>query len=250
MDDSETADLTKAVTFSPGTREPQINADAPVSSSPLGLEKTGSSRVDIATGQATTRTKSYVCAPVSSRRPGLEKIGSSRVDITTGQATTRTKSVAAVDADEQQARSTWSKLRASVNSKKKEEPEAGDEERKIIKGEPQYRIRSQCVTMKAKSWWKKENQATANSVSRYLSWTFRASFFAVILTLVVFYMVLIFIFAIIVYAVGTAQPDCISVGGNPFVPIFSDAFGLSFQTMSTVGYGYISPQTNSETSMW
>ena len=61
FDDSEmTTEMTTAVTFSPDTtRGPPINSDTPAASSrPLGLDKEGSSRVDITTGQATTRIKS------------------------------------------------------------------------------------------------------------------------------------------------------------------------------------------------
>jgi hypothetical protein len=97
---------------------------------------------------------------------------------------------------------------------------------------------------------KKKARATASAVTNYLTWTFRASFMEVTLALFIFFMALIIIFALVIYWVGSHQPECIAVGPDNFVPVFADAYQLSWTTLSTVGLGIVGPRTATAHQRW
>jgi hypothetical protein len=81
----------------------------------------------------------------------------------------------------------------------------------------------------------------SNLLYRYIDWTFHASFTGVFFTFLVYYFVITIIFALLLLAAGTHQPECITSGGehfgaNPYT-LFNDAYELSWTTFTTVGYG-------------
>jgi hypothetical protein len=76
-------------------------------------------------------------------------------------------------------------------------------------------------------------------VTSYLNWTFRSSFFKVLLSAAVGFYTLTLLFALLIFASGTNHPDCIHVNGEDFGAShagdrFSDAYSLSWTTFSTV----------------
>lgn len=76
-------------------------------------------------------------------------------------------------------------------------------------------------------------------VTSYLNWTFRSSFFKVLLSAAVGFYTLTLIFALLIFASGTNHPDCVHVNGEDFGAShardrFSDAYSLSWTTFSTV----------------
>lgn len=79
-------------------------------------------------------------------------------------------------------------------------------------------------------------------LTNYFKWTFRASFFKVILSACVLYILNIFVFAIVVYIAMSKKPQCI-IGTEEL--FFIDAYHLSWTTFSTVGYGVIGPAVTS-----
>lgn len=75
-------------------------------------------------------------------------------------------------------------------------------------------------------------------VVRYLHWAFRSTFAAVFLSAACMFLGLTLMFALILWILGRDDPVCI--GGVDFESdYFVDAFGLSWTTFSTVGYGLV-----------
>lgn len=73
-------------------------------------------------------------------------------------------------------------------------------------------------------------------VIRYLNWTFRASFFAVIFSGALAFFGLNLFFALLIWWSGKNRPSCIYDNGAVFGTTsasFSDAFALSWTTFST-----------------
>ena len=97
-----------------------------------------------------------------------------------------------------------------------------------------------------------DSTRTASIVSEYLRWTFSKSFLHVLLATFVQFLFLCTLFAIFIYIVDLEQPQCIAgatrrnatlIGfkDNRNSILFGDAYHLSWTTLSTVGYGVISP---------
>ena len=72
-----------------------------------------------------------------------------------------------------------------------------------------------------------------NRVIAYLHWSFRSSFAAVFVSAALGFLALTMFFALIIWALGIADPSCI--GGVDFTTdYFTDAYALSWTTFSTV----------------
>jgi hypothetical protein len=88
--------------------------------------------------------------------------------------------------------------------------------------------------------------AGADYLTMYLRWTFRTSFFLLFLSSFLAFWALSYAFAALIYAAGMYQPQCLSVAGKNFTYAgehFTDAYALSWQTLSTVGYGIVLPRS-------
>lgn len=199
--------------------------------------------------------------PSSSSRPNFDS-SPSRMDITTGcqATTTRGKLITEVDADEQEARSRWAKALWFWNSRKDLAAAAnmnhGDNDDSMSHNAPvppgriapkQFRIRSRSSQGVA-SLWKTQ---TAESISSYLTWTYRASFCEVIIASYALFMVLIIIFALLIYGAAVHQPECtFALSTTSLKRNFMDVFQLSWTTLSTVGFGIVGPQTGTGKHKW
>lgn len=74
-------------------------------------------------------------------------------------------------------------------------------------------------------------------VVAYLSWAFRSSFLAVIMSACFAFFFMTFLFAIFIMLLGFRRPDCVHVNGQDFGTggaNFLDAYALSWTTFSTV----------------
>jgi hypothetical protein len=80
---------------------------------------------------------------------------------------------------------------------------------------------------------------------------FRVNFIFLFAVMCTMFFALIMVFAGVIVGVGRLDPECILVGGAPFANAtapFADAFGLSWTTFSTVGYGSTYPALGHENS--
>lgn len=104
----------------------------------------------------------------------------------------------------------------------------------------QYRLRS--MIAKNDDTYAK---SSFNIIREYLYWCFRKTFFMVVVTESVIFLLWCWIFAILYYMLGKLNPQCImSHAGSNFEEAnmgMVDAFTLSWTTFSTVGYGHIHP---------
>mmetsp|Transcript_34396 Transcript_34396/g.69450 ORF Transcript_34396/g.69450 Transcript_34396/m.69450 type:complete len:539 (-) Transcript_34396:3704-5320(-) len=96
-----------------------------------------------------------------------------------------------------------------------------------------------------------ENVYTPNAYfCRYINWTFRAGFIMVFVTFLMFFMVLTVTFGWFLQLAGNAEPGCIVVAGEPFGTnpdtTLADAYGLSWTTFTTVGYGALYTATGND----
>ena len=85
-------------------------------------------------------------------------------------------------------------------------------------------------------------------ISKYLSWSFRTSYFLLFTVFASFYFSWILVFALVFYGISIGNPNCITSNGIPIgegegARLFGDCFHLSWTTFSTVGYGLIHPAT-------
>ncbi|KAL3757018.1 hypothetical protein ACHAWU_005504 [Discostella pseudostelligera] len=84
----------------------------------------------------------------------------------------------------------------------------------------------------------------------YILWTFHASYTSVTLTFLLIYVIVNLVSGGLLYVAGSAEPYCITASGEYFgahpQTKFSDAFALSWMTLTTVGYGmtYTSTSNN------
>ncbi|KAL7427497.1 hypothetical protein ACHAXH_001730 [Discostella pseudostelligera] len=88
-------------------------------------------------------------------------------------------------------------------------------------------------------------------IASFLSFTFRSSYFTLLLVFAIFYYCLVLVFALIYQVISMSHPECISSGGEMIssrkeARIFADCFQLSWQTFSTVGLGAIYPSTGAD----
>jgi hypothetical protein len=89
------------------------------------------------------------------------------------------------------------------------------------------------------------NAPAADYLTMYLRWTLRTSFFLLLLSCFLAFFALSLFFAALIYADGKYQPQCLNVQGKNFTAAgahFRDAYALSWQTLSTVGYGVVYPE--------
>jgi len=85
-------------------------------------------------------------------------------------------------------------------------------------------------------------------LTEYLYWSFRTSFFMLFCTTLIFFMFLIFLFAISMMIAGVNHPECFEPNFNRTdTSVFvNEMFMLSWTTLSTVGYGSIYPSLGSQ----
>jgi hypothetical protein len=112
-----------------------------------------------------------------------------------------------------------------------------------------YRIRSRHAS--DPSFWMVQTEMVANVISRYVTWTYRSSFYVTILSSYVVFMGMMILFALGIYISGRMQPTCIFVGdSNVFSGDFMDALQLSWTTLATVGYGIVGPEIPDTNRRW
>lgn len=85
-------------------------------------------------------------------------------------------------------------------------------------------------------------------IAKYLSWSYRTSYFLLLTVFGLFYYSWVVAFALIFYGISAVYPECINSGGEMIGAsegsrLFGDCFQLSWTTFSTVGYGVIFPAT-------
>jgi len=85
---------------------------------------------------------------------------------------------------------------------------------------------------------------------RYIDWTFYAGFMSVFVTFLFIYFFFCVLFGFFLMLAGNAEPECITASGDNFgVNLnsrFSDAFALSWNTFTTVGYGMAYTSTSTD----
>eukprot|EP00538_Stauroneis_constricta_P011300 CAMPEP_0119573038 /NCGR_PEP_ID=MMETSP1352-20130426/44925_1 /TAXON_ID=265584 /ORGANISM="Stauroneis constricta, Strain CCMP1120" /LENGTH=619 /DNA_ID=CAMNT_0007622725 /DNA_START=42 /DNA_END=1898 /DNA_ORIENTATION=+ len=83
----------------------------------------------------------------------------------------------------------------------------------------------------------------------YLHWVFRVNFIFLFAVMCSIFFLLVTIFAGIIIAAGRMDNECVRIGGEEFGHTgaeMADAFGLSWTTFSTVGYGSSYPSLSHE----
>ena len=85
---------------------------------------------------------------------------------------------------------------------------------------------------------------------RYIDWTFYAGFMSVFVTFLFIYFFFCVLFGLFLMLAGDAEPECITASGDNFGANpnsrFSDAFALSWNTFTTVGYGMAYTSTSTD----
>ena len=81
-----------------------------------------------------------------------------------------------------------------------------------------------------------------------INWMLRANFSTFFGFSMLLFIILTFIFALVIMAFASLEPRCVTSStfqaNRGFIPLFIDAWNLSWTTFSTVGYGNISPSTS------
>jgi hypothetical protein len=91
----------------------------------------------------------------------------------------------------------------------------------------------------------------AGVISRYVTWTYRSSFYVTIISSYIVFMGIMILFALGIYLSGVTQPSCIFVGeSNQFSGHFMDAVHLSWTTLSSTGYGIVGPEIPDTNRRW
>ncbi|KAL3940249.1 MAG: hypothetical protein SGBAC_005184 [Bacillariaceae sp.] len=80
-------------------------------------------------------------------------------------------------------------------------------------------------------------------VTSYLFWAFRSSFLAVLVSAALWFGLITFGFAAVMYFFAWRAPKCLYVAGEDFNGQFMDAYSMSWTTFTTVGYGAVFPGT-------
>lgn len=90
-------------------------------------------------------------------------------------------------------------------------------------------------------------------IAKVLVWTFQTNIIIVFLASSSLFICFTLIFGIAIYIAGRSQPGCIDVGIYDFNSsghYFIDAFSLSWQTMTTAGYGIIYPSVYAQNNQY
>ncbi len=91
---------------------------------------------------------------------------------------------------------------------------------------------------------------TPNSwIHSYITWTFKTNFFAVFMSFLTVFLIVIFIFGVFLMWAGMGKGQCFIIGGGDFTDTdagLADGFALSWTTFTTVGYGAVYPATGTE----
>ena len=86
----------------------------------------------------------------------------------------------------------------------------------------------------------------------FFFWLFRKGWSTVIALSIIWYYALVLMFAGLIIWASNLDNDCVKVGGNNIGDLgrskFMDAFSLSWNTFSTVGYGSTYPALSTELS--
>jgi len=113
----------------------------------------------------------------------------------------------------------------------------------------QFRIHSSATTNRAneKARFRMLDSTTLTTwTADYLRWTFQTSFLTLFASVYAVFLIIVVVFAAMIHGAAYYQPSC--VFGDDFDHFFMDAMHLSWTTLSTVGYGVISPQLSQEDS--
>jgi len=161
----------------------------------------------------------------------LKQKSNRHIDIATGRQTIRHQSVVVVNEDAREARSRWSRMTSRRTKSLAGVMEGADNNNDLrsVEEDPasknQYRIRAHYSKYKhgnkslkgrIRRWWEVPSTAAKHMVADYLLWSFRSSFWSVALASYAEFLGLVIVFALFVFAVGQAQPECISVAGGEY----------------------------------
>eukprot|EP00522_Entomoneis_paludosa_P001619 CAMPEP_0172472712 /NCGR_PEP_ID=MMETSP1065-20121228/68484_1 /TAXON_ID=265537 /ORGANISM="Amphiprora paludosa, Strain CCMP125" /LENGTH=719 /DNA_ID=CAMNT_0013230869 /DNA_START=30 /DNA_END=2189 /DNA_ORIENTATION=+ len=201
------------------------------------------------TGEQGSRTSNN-----SANRPG------EYMDLVTGTWTTKCQAVFEVPEEEQEPAHWWQKMVGSSTRAGLGNDASGlsfhslgndaIDDSATVK---QYRIvsKSKAVRPDASPFrrhYQHVQDQWVGAINGYMMWTFHAKLWEVVLSVFLFFMVLITLFSIGIFWAGRVQPECM-VNGDPEESKFNfvDAYHLSWTTLSTVGYGIIAPGLSSTT---
>jgi hypothetical protein len=250
---AETEDEGK-IAFDKAKQEGIETLDQVAATSPALAVETGQD------GREQTEKQVSFSAPVTlgERRAALDSGKSQYIDLATGTTATRRQSIRVVSFREQATgpQSKWQKMRhrfrserALLKEKEKAEDQAADAEADLVY--KQYRIHSG-ETNEGFFASASRPDVAASLITEGYRWAIKAPFWEMGLCSSVAYLILILCFALVIFWIGKEQPECISVPSENIEDgvDFIDSFHLSWTTLSTVGYGVMSPMTPTDTARW
>jgi hypothetical protein len=231
--DEERETENKKVAFS-------ASVDASSSSPPRGRRNSdhGKSRyIDLATGRTTALRRRSI-AEVNPREPQTPGPRSGRQRV----AASRFRGATAKEGD---------------RPRRRRRRQGGEADRAEIDGDDaeadadyrQFRIRSAAFS----EGYFATNSGATSVITESYRWAIKAPFWETIFCTFVAYLILILFFTLLVFWIGREQPQCISVPSEEKLEHgtrFTSSFQLSWTTLSTVGYGVMSPMTATEGERW
>lgn len=251
VEEKKEEEETKAVSFHHTVTVSELNAPAATQDEPL-KEKSPADDPNVVVVDEDTPTmeqlhsegaeKSYQQRQLKVQAQVVRRV--KRVDIETGRRCVKELTALPVW-DFKDAMDPLERKKGILEGLAKNKTSFDQEEEDDESNDAQFRLESKNtdtkITRKEHPW-----------VTRYLHWTFRASFWDVILTDFIAFFFLSWIWACCIYLGTLASPRCFMVAGTPLIEMedwrehfyFMDAFQLSWTTFSTVGYGIVYPNVN------